>query len=99
MIIYGYAKDYKYTGDGTLLIRVRVPSIHGPYEQTSYKGHQVRNYVRDDDLPYYSSLLLPHLPNIGEVVALASTNDSANDFIVIGLTGGSYASGKTDLSK
>lgn len=93
MIVYGYAKDYYYSGDGTLYVRVRVPSIHGPYKQSEYKGKPVRNYTLDKDLPYYQSLLLPHLPNEGEVVALSSMNDCPNNLIIIGLTGGSYQSG------
>ncbi len=90
MIVYGYAYDYMYSGDGTLRIRVRIPSIHGPMSQRDYNGEQVRNYVRDQDLPYYDSVLLPHLPTEGEVVAVASTNETSSNFLVIGLTGGSY---------
>lgn len=97
MITYGYAKKYMHTGDGTLMIQVRVPSIHGPYSQSEYKGRIARNYVRDVDLPYYQSLLLPHLPTEGEVVALCSTDNARTDFIVIGLTGGSYLTGVTNL--
>lgn len=93
MIIFGYVKDYYYSGDGSLQIKVRIPLIHGAYAQTEYQGKPVRNYVRDDDLPYYPSLLLPHLPNEGEVVALASTDTSSNNLIVIGLTGGSRYTG------
>lgn len=97
MITYGYAKDYRYTGDGTLMIQVRIPSVHGAYNQSNYRGQTVRNYTRDDDLPWYPSLLLPHLPNEGEVVAVSSINNANNEFIVIGLTGGSYYSGVTNL--
>lgn len=93
MITYGYAKDYFYNGSGTLYIRVRIPSIHGPYTQLDYQGQTGRNYVQDQNLPYYQSLLLPHLPNDGEVVAVSSLDESNNQFLVIGLTGGSYASG------
>ena len=94
-MIYGYAKDYYYTGDGTLLVKVRIPSIHGPYRQIDAKGN--KTYTLDGALPYYPSLLLPHLPNDGEVVLLMSTNNTSNDFIVVGLTGGSFNSGVTDL--
>ena len=96
MIINGYVKGYKYAGDGTLMIQVRIPSIHGPMRQKEYRGKQVRGYVIDADLPYYPSLLLPHLPNEGEVVALTSTNESSSKFMVLGLTGGSYYSNITD---
>lgn len=99
MLVYGYAKDYKYTGDGTLLIRVRIPSIHGPYSKADYSGKRIRNYVADQDLPYYQSLLLPHRPVDGEVVALMSTNEKSSVFIVIGLTGGSYRTGITNLGE
>lgn len=90
MIINGYVKDHMYAGDGTLLIQVRVPSIHGPMNEREYGGRSVRNYVKDSDLPYYPSVLLPHIPTDGEVVALASMNEGNSDFMVIGLTGGSY---------
>lgn len=92
---YGYAKSYMYTGDGTLLIKVRIPSIHGPYKQSECKGK--KTYTVDEALPYYPSLLLPHLPNDGDVVLLSSTNNTSNDFVILGLTGSSYLSGVTDL--
>lgn len=90
MITFGYAKEYRYTNDGTLQIKVRIPSIHGPYKLSDYNGNTVRNYTQDSDLPYYSSILLPHLPLDGEVVALSSLDNSNSQFIVLGLTGGSY---------
>ena len=90
MIVNGYVKEYMYAGDGTLMIKVRIPSIHGPMNQRDYQGQQIHNYVRDEELPYYPSVLLPHLPNDGEVVALASLNEGTTEMIVIGLTGGSY---------
>ena len=95
MIINGYVKEYRYEGDGTLMIKVRIPNIHGPMSEREYKGQHVRNYVRDDELPFYPSVLLPHLPNNGEVVALMETNNGTYDFMVIGLTGGSYYNTKT----
>lgn len=97
MITFGYAKDYKYTGDGTFMIQVRIPSVHGPYSLKDYQGKVIKNYIQDDDLPWYNSLLLPHLPNDGEIVALSSFNNSNNDFLVIGLTGGSYNSNNMNL--
>lgn len=95
MITYGYAKSYKYKNDGTLLVQVRIPSIHGPYKQSDSKGKTIRNYVMDNDLPYYPSLVLPELPGDGDVVAVSTLDGSNNQFIVIGLTGGSYAAGVT----
>ena len=97
MIIFGYAKQYRYTNDSTLEVQVRVPSIHGPYKQSDAKGKVIRNYIQDNDLPFYSSLLLPHLPNEGEVVALVSVDKSNNSFLVIGLTGGNYHAGVTNI--
>ena len=97
MITYGYAKAYHYTNDGTLQIQVRIPSIHGAYHQSNYRGQIIRNYVLDKDLPWFPSILLPHLPSDGEVVALSSMDTSTNDFIVIGLTGGSYQTGTTNI--
>ena len=99
MIIHGYVKNYRYSGDGTLYVQVRIPSIHGPYRQQAYEGRRVRNYVLDEDLPYYPSLLLPHMPNEGEVVAITSTNKTSSQFLVLGLTGGSYQNGLTDLEE
>lgn len=99
MIVNGYVKSYRYSGDGTLMVQVRIPSIHGPYRQQEYKGNSVRNYVMDSDLPFYPSVLLPHMPNEGEVVALTSTNNRNSQFIVIGLTGGSYQNGTTNLGE
>lgn len=99
MIVYGYVKEYMYTGDGTLMIKVRIPSIHGPMAESEYKGQQVRNYVRDNELPFYPSILLPHLPTDGEVVALTSTNNKNSQFMVLGLTGGSYYSGTTNIGE
>ena len=90
MVVFGYTKDYKYSGDGTLMIRVRIPAVHGPMFPSDARGQVIRNYVRDSELPYYPSLLLPHLPADGEVVALTSMNEKSTDFLVIGLTGGSY---------
>ena len=96
MIVNGYAKTYKYAGDGTLMIQVRIPTIHGPMDMKEYRGNVSRNYVRDEDLPYYPSLLLPHMPTEGEVVALISRNDKTSEFMVIGLTGGSYYNNLTN---
>ena len=98
MIIFGYAKDYKYAGDGTLLIRVRIPSIHGPWDKSEYRGRQIHNYVLDKNLPYYQSVLLPHLPISGEVVMLESITADTPEFVIIGLTGASYYTGATNLS-
>ena len=97
MITFGYAKDYQYTNDGTLMVQVRIPQIHGAYDRSNYRGRTIRNYVMDTDLPWYQSILLPHLPNDGEVVALSSINNADNEFMVIGLTGGSYYTGVTNL--
>ncbi len=97
MITYGYAKQYKYAGDGSLQIQVRIPSIHGPYKQSDANGKTIRNYTRDKDLPYYQSILLPHLPNDGEVVCLLETDSGSKEFIVIGLTGSQYDTGAIEV--
>lgn len=97
MIIFGYAKNYQYTNDGTLLVQVRLPAVHGAFDISAYRGQTARNYVRDEDLPWYQSILLPHLPTDGEVVALAPLNEANNEFFVIGLTGGSYYTGVTNI--
>lgn len=95
MMTLGYAKDYYYAGDSTMQIRVRIPSIHGPYKQQDAGGKTLRNYIRDEDLPYYPSILLPQSPKEGDVVVLSSVNNSERkpEFMVIGLTGASYTSG------
>ncbi|MCM1224573.1 MAG: hypothetical protein NC548_60005 [Lachnospiraceae bacterium] len=97
MMVLGYAKDYYYAGDSSLQIRVRIPSIHGPYRQQDAGGKTIRNYVEDADLPYYQSILLPRNPRDGDVVVLSSMNNSESkpDFLVIGLTGSSYTSGSS----
>ena len=95
MIVYGYVNDHKYAADGTLQIQVRIPNVHGPWKKSEYKGNHVRNYINDDRLPWYNSVLLHHLPVAGEVVAMQSINDKATDFLIIGLTGGSYYNNTT----
>lgn len=97
MVVYGYAKDYMYAGDGTLKIQVRIPNIHGAYQKTDYNGKTIRNYTEDDKLPWYPSLLLPQEPGDGDVVALCSLDNSSANWLVIGLTGGSYNAGDTNL--
>ena len=97
MIVYGYVKDFRYSGDGTMEIQVRIPTVHGAYTLEDYKGKTVRNYTKDSDLPWYPSLLLPHEPTEGEVVALSSLDKSSSNWIVLGLTGGSYNAGVTNL--
>lgn len=99
MVIYGYAKDYKYAGDGTLLVRVRIPQIHGPYRETEYRGKTSRNYVRDQDLPYYTSVILPHLPGEGDVVILSSVKERNQEWVVIGLTGGKFNAGTVNSNR
>lgn len=97
MITYGYVKGYHYTGDGTLMIQCRIPSIHGAYKQTDYNGRTVHNYVDDGALPWYPALLMPHLPKEGEVVAIATLDDGKSNMLVLGLTGGSYSTGAVDI--
>lgn len=96
MMTLGYAKDFYYSGDSTLMVRVRIPSIHGPYKQSDSRGQTIYNYVRDEDLPYYQSMLLPYMPKDGDVVVLSNMNDSERnpEFLIIGLLGSSYASGR-----
>lgn len=90
MITYGFVKDTRYAGDGTLMIRVRIPTIHGAYDKSEYNGKTMRNYTADMNLPWYPSLLLPHMPVEGEVVALSSLDKTSSNWLVIGLTGGSH---------
>ena len=99
MITYGYAKGYQYANDGTLMIKVRIPSVHGAYDLSQYKGKAVRNYVKDEDLPYIPSVLLTQLPTEGDVVAVASTDSGKSTFLVLGLIGGSYNSGATNVGE
>lgn len=90
MIMYGFAKNYQYDGDGTLKIQVRIPAIHGPYKQESSKGV----YTKDADLPWVTCLLTVNLPVEGDVVMLQSVNESkSSDFVGLGLTGGNYHNG------
>lgn len=94
MVVYGYVKQYKYSANHASQLQVRIPLIHGPYRKEDAKGQTLRNYVEDEDLPWYDSLLLDHTPVDGEVVALVSTNNSEKntDFLVLGFTGSSYSS-------
>ena len=97
MIVYGYVKQYRYSADGTLLVQVRIPNIHGAWKKSQDKGQQIRSYTEDANLPWYPSMLLPYLPNEGEVVVLSSLNASeSSGFIVLGLTGGSTINPATD---
>ena len=97
MTTYGYVLQHRYNGDGVFEIQVRIPSIHGPYHQADYKGQTVRNYTLDDDCPWYPSLLLPHKPVTGEVVAVTTLDSGNTNFLVIGLTGGAYGSSQTNI--
>lgn len=90
MIVFGFAKDYTYDGDGTLKVKVRVPSIHGPYVQSLSKN----TYTKDENLPWYTSMLMPSMPVEGDVVVLENISDGkGSHFVVIGLTGGNYHNG------
>ena len=92
MLIYGFAKDFQYTNDGTYKIKVRIPAIHGPYRQTV----ECKTYTKDEDLPWYTSVLLPVSPKEGDVVMLSSVSESkSSQLVVIGLTGGNYRLGVT----
>lgn len=100
MVVYGYAKSYYYDSQGCMYVQVRIPSIHGAYRQKDYKGKQIRNYVLDENLPFYQSVVLPRTPNEGDVVALTTMSDgSGSDFMVIGLTGSKYNDGVKNVSK
>ncbi len=98
MITFGYAKKTRYTASGTMEVQVRLPSVHGPYKQSDAKGKTIKRYVSDDELPYYQSVILPHPPSDGEVVALMNLTDSSTnaDLFVIGYTGATYNSASTD---
>lgn len=90
MIVYGYAKNYAYEGDGTLKVQVRIPTIHGPYKQVSTK----QPYTKDEDLPWVTCLLTVNLPLEGDVIMMQSINESrSSDFVGLGLTGGNYHNG------
>jgi len=91
MIVFGYAKSYMYANTGEMYVQVRIPNIHGPIDQRDYQGKKITNYIKDENLPWYPALLMPHNPNTNEVVALMSISESKTDFIVLGLTGGQYS--------
>ena len=91
MIVYGYVLDSRYEASGEFMMKVRIPAIHGPMNQKDYRGQRVRNYVPDSEIPFYSSLILPHEPAFGDVVAIATTGDSSSNWLVLGYTGGSFA--------
>lgn len=91
MIVYGFAKDVKYAGDGTMYVKVRIPAIHGPNDRNEYRGHMDRNYVWDKDLPYYQANILASVPVDGDILELKSPNEGSTDFIVSGITGSELA--------
>ena len=99
MITFGYAKGYQYANDGTLMIKVRIPSVHGAYDLSQYRGQLARTYVDDDNLPWIPSVLLTQLPSEGDVVAVSSLDSGNSSFIVLGLTGGSFNSGATNVGE
>ena len=39
MIVYGYVKGVKYSGDGTMQIQVRIPNVHGAFDIADYGGN------------------------------------------------------------
>lgn len=90
MVIYGIAIDTRYSNSGELEVKTRIPNVHGPMSETEYQGAQVTNYTREADLPWYKSILLPNLPNYGEIVLLDSVNGANNEWVVLGVTGGTY---------
>lgn len=95
MIVHGYAKSSMVEEDGTFKLKVRIPSIHGPYSLSDYRGRRPVNYVRDEDLPYYNSVILPKTVEDGDVVVLTTNNDDSSHFFVLGLTGSSYFTNST----
>ena len=92
MTVFGYVIQTQYTGAGELMIRVRIPSIHGPYDKSQYDGKSVRNYVEDKDIPWCQSIILPETPGKGDVVAVTALNEGNTNFLVIGLMGTTYKS-------
>ena len=100
MMTFGYAKGYYYDSNGCLYVKVRIPSIHGAYKPQDYNGGKISNYTLDKDLPYYQSVVLPKMPAEGDVVALTSMSEGkGSDFMVVGLTGATYNTGRKNSSK
>lgn len=99
MIVFGYVKDTKYAGDGTLMVQTRIPNVHGPYSKSEYNGKKIRNYTPDSDLPWYPSLVLPYKPVDGDVVALTTLDGTSSSWLILGLTGGSYSGDSTNLGQ
>lgn len=85
MLTYGIVKNQETKTDNTRWLQIRIPSIHGADSQKQYDGQMIRNYVLDADLPWYQSVYLTPTPKSGDIVVLASTNNSNNEFIVIGI--------------
>lgn len=85
MITFGVVKSVENNEDGTLWMKIRIPSIHGADDMKQYNGTTIRNYVADDDLPLYQSMLMTDAPNVSDIVALETLNTSKTDFIVIGV--------------
>lgn len=71
-------------------IQVRIPSVHGAYKKSDYKGKTPKNYVNDKDLPWYPSIESVTNRTVGSIAVLLAVNPSASSFIVIGTTGSEY---------
>lgn len=99
MRVYGFVRDVQYGDNGTMFVKVRIPSIHGPADRGDYQGHQVRNYVYDNNLPYYRANLIGSVPVIDDVVELQSINEQTTDLIVTGITGGQYGASWTNIGE
>ena len=93
MLTYGYILDTRENDMGGREFQVRIPSVHGAYRKSEYKGKTPRNYVEDDDLPWYVVLTSVGEPLTGEVAVLAAINSSNNQFVVLGTTGSVYEPG------
>lgn len=93
MVTTGYAIKYRYADNGTTEVQVRIPNVHGPMNKSEYNGKTARNYVEEEDLPYFMSVIMPHMPSYGDVVVLESNHTSQREWTVIGMTGGNYKRG------
>ena len=93
MITLGYAITYRYAANGTTEVQVRIPNVHGPMNKSEYQGKTANGYVEEKDLPYFMSVIMPHMPSYGDVVVLEAVSENKHRWVVIGMTGGNYSKG------
>jgi hypothetical protein len=84
MLIYGTVVESSETRpDGTMWVKLRIPSIHGAADVRAYRGSQERhNRIPDSKLPQYQCVRFSSPLALGEVVMLESTRNNKENWVV-----------------